>query len=833
MPDNVPDISSSYLASRDAREARYDRSLRRLLRRPAIAEHLNNEITRLGVDHVVVDADGQVLAGDAQSQAGPACPITADGRNLGSVYGRHAASLCQWLELLAQQDHESRALGNEALNRYREVTMLYALSDKIVGQNDSDIIAKLVCQESALFLRCDSTAVLLLNPETNRLEITATFGPPFHDRAAREVEDDIIASVLRTGVAEIVNDVSAEPRSLAARNALQSVICSPLKSHDWVFGVLVAGSERQREFNAGELQALNSIASHAAASIEAIRLAREIKSKSSKPAAVIFAVGERPPWTTTLLLAMQHILIALISLAYPVLVALEAGASPAVASAVVSISLLAMAVATALQSLGKGLIGSGYLAPCITSAIFLGPSLMAARVGGLALVAGMTIFAGVTMLVLSRFMLRFRKLFPPEVSGVVVLMVGITIVPVALPRALGAGADGMAWAVGLLTLSLIVLMSVLPFRRIRLYATAIAMGLGYATALALDVFDMATAESIKTLPILRILDLPVPGLDFAPALIVPFVAASLASSIKEAGLLTSVQKANDAQWRRPNMASVSGGLVASGLGNVFTGALGGVGVGIGAGNIGLAAATGAMSRSIGVVVAALFALLAFMPKFTAILAAIPAPVMGAGLLFVACHLVVSGAELITSRMLDARRNYIVGLPLLAGIGMMTVPGLFEDAPSWMQPVLSSSLALSTILVLTLNLFLNAGVSNRAQLRLAIDSSANEVISRFFERQGALWGARPDVIRRAGPATTEWCEDIRQIAGPAHADIEMEFDEFQLTTTIFCPQLAALLADGRTADARESLARIASAIERRYECRPRLSDDGSMRLDFEH
>jgi NCS2 family nucleobase:cation symporter-2 len=148
-------------------------------------------------------------------------------------------------------------------------------------------------------------------------------------------------------------------------------------------------------------------------------------------------------------------------------------------------------------------------------------------------------------------------------------------------------------------------------------------------------------------------------------------------------------------------------------------------------------------------------------------------------------------------------------------------------------VLSSSLALSTILALALNLVLNAGVSNRARLRLAIDGSTNEVISRFFEKQGASWGARPDVIRRAGPATTEWCEEIRQIAGPAHADIEMEFDEFQLATTISCPQLATLLADDRKDGARASLTRIASAIERRYECRSRLVDDRSVRLNFEH
>ncbi len=790
---------------------------------------------------MITDSEGGVLFGDGSSPSATVSPIVLADRRIGFVHGRHAQSVCRWLQVLASQDDESRALGQESLDRYREVTVMYAVSEKIVGASDPTIIAQIVCEESARFLQCDSAVVLLLNPETNRLEITAAHGVAFHDRTAREIEDDVVASVLRTGHAEIVNDVLAEPRSLAARNTLQSIICCPLKSHDRVFGVLVAGSEHQREFSAGELQALGLISAHAAASIEAARMDRARELYSHKPAAIIYAAGERPPWATLILLAMQHVLIALISLAYPVLVAREAGASSAVASSVVSISLLAMAAATALQAFGRGSLGSGYLAPYITSAIFLGPSLMAARAGGLALVSGMTVFAGVTLLILSRLMRRFRKLFPPEVSGVVVLMLGITIVPVALPRMLlgvntqAASAEpaNMAWVVGTLTLGMIVLLSVLPYRRIRLYATAIALGVGYAVAFALGMFDSLPKDRAIALPMLSLIELPTPGWQFAPALVVPFVAAALASSIKEVGLLVSCQKANDVRWKRPNMASVSNGLVATAVGNVFSGSLGGVGVGIGAGNVGLAAATGAMSRSIGIATALLFTLLAFMPRFTEILAAIPAPVMGAGLLFVACHLVASGAELIASRMLDARRNYVVGLPLLAGIGMMVVPDIFVRAPDWMQPVLTSSLALPTLMALGLNLVLNAGVSNRARLNLALDKSASDAIGRFFERQGASWGARVDVIRRVGPATTEWCEELRQITGATAADIELEFDEFQLTATIKGDHGTVAAPAGHSFSIASSLERIASAIERVYDCRARVIYNYAVRLDFEH
>ncbi|MCC6197485.1 MAG: purine/pyrimidine permease [Burkholderiales bacterium] len=594
-------------------------------------------------------------------------------------------------------------------------------------------------------------------------------------------------------------------------------------------------------YNAGDLKILGSIAAQAADAIEVARLGRELKAGTRKPVNLIYGVDERPPAVTSVGLGLQHVLIALMSLAYPVLVTLEAGGSRVQAAAVVSVSLLAMAFATMLQVARRGPVGSGFLAPYITSVIFLAPSVLAARQGGLALVSGMTVLAGAVGLVLAQVLRRFRKLFPPEVSGVVVLVVGLSLVPMALPRFLGIGGiDAVSQPaellVGVLTLGTIVALTVLPLGKVRLYAAAIGIAVGYAASAAFGLLDAASFESLRKLPTLGWQPITLHELTFDPLLAIPFAVAALALSIKDAGMVISCQKTNDAQWRRPDMGSVSGGIVASGLGNIAAGALGAVGLGISAGNVALAAASGATARVIGVVVAALFVILAFMPKVTATLALMPSPVIGAGLLFVACHLISSGAELITSRMLDARRNYVVGLPLLAGVGLMVAPGLLAGAPAWAQAGLGSPLALATILAPGLNLALNVGISNRAQLRVPADAAINDAVARFFERQGASWGARSDVIRlirRAAPAVIEWCEELRQLGVATEAGIDLQFDEFPLVAIIRANAGAVPTPTREDSDVAHALDRAARTVERRYGCKVKIASRADVTLSFEH
>src|SRR3546814_27188 len=234
-----------------------------------------------------------------------------------------------------------------------------------------------------------------------------------------------------------------------------------------------------------------------------------------------------------------------------------------------------------------------------------------------------------------------RKLFPPDVCGVVVLMIGLSISRVALPLFFGieegetAPARG-ALTVGIASLATMVAVTVTRAGHVRLYATMIGLLAGYAAAIATGEVDAAFLDQLRDLPWVGLPAAPRFELSVSPLLIVPFLIATVASNIKLVGLVTSTQKTNDVHWKRPDMGSIRGGIVADSLGNVSSGLLGGVATSVGAGNIGLAAATGATSRSIGVAAGLMFIVLAFITKLPGAIALIPGPVKGAGPLLTSC-----------------------------------------------------------------------------------------------------------------------------------------------------------------------------------------------------
>src|SRR5690606_4900618 len=107
-------------------------------------------------------------------------------------------------------------------------------------------------------------------------------------------------------------------------------------------------------------------------------------------------------------------------------VAQAAGASAQTTASFISLTLLATGAATLLQCHRFGPIGSGFLCWPSATVIYLVPSLAAAQAGGLSLVLGMTLVAALIQIALAPLMRRLRPVFPPEIAGIVVLLVGIT-----------------------------------------------------------------------------------------------------------------------------------------------------------------------------------------------------------------------------------------------------------------------------------------------------------------------------------------------------------------------------------------------------------------------
>jgi len=124
-----------------------------------------------------------------------------------------------------------------------------------------------------------------------------------------------------------------------------------------------------------------------------------------RPESLLYAVDEVPPPSRLAILGLQYAVQVAVYLVIVVIVLRHAHVSHEVGIGVLSCACVAIAIGTALQALPRGPVGSGFLAPPVFSAIYLAPSVLAAEIGGLPLVFGMTIFAALLELLLS-FCLR-------------------------------------------------------------------------------------------------------------------------------------------------------------------------------------------------------------------------------------------------------------------------------------------------------------------------------------------------------------------------------------------------------------------------------------------
>ena len=160
---------------------------------------------------------------------------------------------------------------------------------------------------------------------------------------------------------------------------------------------------------------------------------------SLKPSNLHYGVDETPPLWVTFILGLQHISVMATAWVFPVIVGSKSGATSLQIANLVSMSILAGGIGIMLQALHSGPVGSGYLCPQVCGPSYLSASMLAARMGGIPLVLGMTMCAGSIESLFSRAIKRLRFMFPVEVTGLIVAMVGITIIRVASSYFLALG----------------------------------------------------------------------------------------------------------------------------------------------------------------------------------------------------------------------------------------------------------------------------------------------------------------------------------------------------------------------------------------------------------
>jgi xanthine permease XanP len=506
---------------------------------------------------------------------------------------------------------------------------------------------------------------------------------------------------------------------------------------------------------------------------------------SKRPPTLIYSVEDKPPLGTSILLGVQHVFVISVGWVFVIVIVTGMGGTPEQAEQVIQFSMLASGVATILQARSNSTLGSGYLCPISCGPAYISASILAGKTGGFPLIFGMTAISGLFEALLSRIMQRLRALFPPEVTGLVVSMVGLELIHLAVPRFFGFDTsdprmDSRSIMVALLTLAAMIAPSVWSKGKLKLYPVLLGMLTGYLSAYAAGLLGETQLHRTMAAPLLSLPRRIEGGWLFNPALLLAFFIASLASTLKSVGDLTLCQRINDMDWKRTEMKSVSGGILAGSIGTMLAGVLGGAGQSTFSSNVGLSIATGATSRHIAMPCGLILIVLAFFPKLATLFSIMPAPVMGAIMIYVACFMIVAGIQVITSRMLDARRTFVVGIAMVFGLSVEMVPELYTDLPEVLSLLFGSALSLATLMVIVLNLLFRIGVKTHVELMLAPQDLASEKIFAFMEIQGGNWGARKEVINRATFAMNEFIEGVRALElAKGNIKVAASFDELNL------------------------------------------------------
>jgi xanthine permease XanP len=504
-----------------------------------------------------------------------------------------------------------------------------------------------------------------------------------------------------------------------------------------------------------------------------------------KPPELIYGVEDVPPFATIVLSGLQHVGLITIFLIFPLAILNEVGAPVTLATNILCLAAIALGFGTLLQSLSKGPVGSGFLCPANYSAIYLGPSLAAAKLGGLPMLFGMTIFAGAIEAALTPLLRRLRSLFPPELSGLVIFLVGTTVGSLGFRYLVGSGAVKSVTAndvlVALVTLGVTIGLNVWGKGRMRLFCALVGMILGYITALLVGILSPDEITAVAMLPIVALPNLSHISWSFSPGLALPFVIAAVVAAVKCVAVITFCQRINDSDWVRPEPSSLGRGVLADGLGTLLSGIFGSMGINSSPTSAGLAAATGVASRQVGFATAGVLIVLGFFPIVIGFLVMMPRPILGSLLVFTACFILVNGIQTMASRIFNARRTLVVGIALSAGVAAEILPNTSVDVPVLLQPLVSSSLVVGTITALVLNVLFRIGETKHIAISLhPAGVSTTTQIGDFFDERGRDWAARRDVMDRVSFGAQQACEAICEMFPEVQTiGIDARFDEFNV------------------------------------------------------
>ncbi|MEE8185363.1 MAG: GAF domain-containing protein, partial [Thermodesulfobacteriota bacterium] len=244
-------------------------NLKKLISNKEVDLIINDIINTIDTPIAIQDADGRFLMGKDRENLSGKYPVELSGEVIGWVIGGGKSStVASLLTHLANKEFEKKALACETLAKYKELILLYDISEKIASCLDPKEVARLVINEAKKLIKANNASVMLLNEKKGQLEIIAASGKEYEPKITLGPGEGIAGSVLLTKIADIVNDVISYPKYMESTNKVSSMMCAPLKIKDRVIGVINISSEELVNYTAEDLKLFTALASQAASAIE-------------------------------------------------------------------------------------------------------------------------------------------------------------------------------------------------------------------------------------------------------------------------------------------------------------------------------------------------------------------------------------------------------------------------------------------------------------------------------------------------------------------------------------------------------------------------------------
>ena len=409
--------------------------------------------------------------------------------------------------------------------------------------------------------------------------------------------------------------------------------------------------------------------------------------KSSKKRSGGTGTNKVLPFSQSLPLGIQHVLAMFAgNITVPIIIASIFGQTDEQKIFLIQMALFVAGVATIIQTVGIGKVGSRLPIIQGTSFAFI-PVMAPFAKAGLGAVFTAAFIGGIFQMWIGRILKPIRHLFPPLVTGIVVLMIGISLLKVGFMYAGGGG-----WLLNNkpevfgnsnhLIISFTVLIVALWANQkgkgmVSSASILIGMIAGYIVAMMMGMVNYGKIAGADWFAF------PMPlqyGIEFLPGAIILMLFMAIVTTIETIGDIsaTTMGGAN----REATDKELSGGIMADGLGTAFGSLFNAMPNTSYSQNAGLVAFTGVISRHVGTVAGVILILMGLFPKLGGIIAAMPESVIGGAAIIMFGLITSAGIKLVAQSEMNQRNLLILGLSLSFGIGMSLLPQFVAHIPDF-------------------------------------------------------------------------------------------------------------------------------------------------------